>query len=181
MTSSLVILDRDGVINFDSPHFIKSPREWVPIEGSIEAIAMLKRRNFIVSIATNQSGISRGLLNENDLSMMHLKMHRLLSSYGASIDLIKYCPHLPEHNCSCRKPLPGMYKEISNHFGIALEGVPVVGDSLRDLQAAVSVNASPYLVLTGKGMQTLVHPGLPKQTRIFKDLAAVSDFLITNG
>jgi D-glycero-D-manno-heptose 1,7-bisphosphate phosphatase len=181
MKSRLIILDRDGVINVDSPYFIKSTAEWIPIKGSIEAISMLKKNNFVVSIATNQSGLSRGLFDESELSRMHKKMSNLLLPFAASIDLIKFCPHLPEHNCSCRKPLPGMYKEISNYFSIPLEGVPVVGDSLRDLQAAVSVNADPYLVLTGKGQQTVLHPDLPKETKIFDDLASVTDFLINHG
>lgn len=166
------------MINHDSPSFIKSAAEWIPIDGSLEAIARLQHNGYIVTIATNQSGLSRGLFDENELCNMHKKMANLLDFFGASIDLIKYCPHLPRHACSCRKPLPGMYLSISNHFSISLEGVPVVGDSLRDLQAAVAVNAMPYLVLTGKGLNTLCHPDLPKHTRIFDNLGSVVDSLI---
>ena len=181
MTKPLIILDRDGVINIDSPDFIKSPDEWIPISGSIEAISLLKKHNYLIAIATNQSGISRGLFDESVLLKIHEKMNRFFLSFGISIDYLTYCPHLPEHNCSCRKPLPGMYHAISRHFSTSLEGVPVVGDSLRDLQAAVSVNATPYLVLTGKGMETLHSPALPRQTKIFNDLAAVTNFLINYG
>ena len=156
MTKPLIILDRDGVINIDSPHFIKSPDEWIPISGSIEAIDF-EEHNYLIAIATNQSGISRGLFDESVLLKIHEKMNRLFLSFGISIDY-PYCPHLPEHNCSCRKPLPDMYRTISRHFSTSLEGVPVVGDSLRDLQAAVSVNATPYLVLTGKGMKHCTAP-----------------------
>ena len=181
MKKPLIILDRDGVINFDSPDFIKSVDEWIPIDGSIEAIATLKSKNYIVSIATNQSGLSRGLFSQHELAKMHNKLDDLLSAYGTSIDLIRYCPHLPGHKCACRKPLPGMYKSIATHFAISLEGVPVVGDSIRDLQAAISVNASPYLVLTGKGRKTMHHPDLPKQTKIFSDLSAVTNYLLNHG
>lgn len=181
MNRPLIILDRDGVINIDSPNFIKTSDEWRPIEGSIEAIAKLKNNNYLVAIATNQSGLSRRLFSKDELFKMHRKMKALLDPYGASIDIIKYCPHLPEDNCLCRKPSPGMYISISNHFSIPLAGVPVVGDSLRDLQAAVSVNALPYLVLTGKGKQTLNHPDLPNGTKIFQNLAAVANFLSNHG
>ena len=180
MNRSLIILDRDGVINFDSPNFIKSSAEWRPIDGSIEAIAKLKNNNYIVAIATNQSGLSRGFFSKAELLKMHRKMQSCLDQFGTSVDLIKYCPHLPDDKCLCRKPLPGMYISISNHFSIPLAGVPVVGDSLRDLQAAVSVNAVPYLVLTGKGKQTVGHPDLPKQTKIFQNLAEVANFLLSH-
>ncbi len=149
----LLILDRDGVINEDSDAFIKSAEEWVPIPGSIEAIAKLSRR-FEVYIATNQSGIGRGLFDKSQLEAMHDKLNRLVEAEGGHIEAIYYCPHLPEDNCQCRKPRPGLLTQIGAHAGSSLESVPVVGDSLRDLEAAIAVGARPVLVMTGKGSNT---------------------------
>lgn len=151
----LIILDRDGVINEDSDEFIKTPDEWIPIPGSIEAIAMLKRRGWSVAVATNQSGIYRGLLDNKTLESIHRKMHNTLSGYNVEIDLVVHCPHGPSENCDCRKPKPGLYYEIARHFGCSLVNVPVIGDSERDLLAALRVSARPILVKTGKGVKTL--------------------------
>ena len=131
----LVVLDRDGVINLDSVHFIKSTNEWIPISGSLEAIALLNQSGYRVAIATNQSGISRGLFDMVMLNAIHDKMHRALGQLGGRIDAMFYCPHSAEDNCACRKPKPGMMEEIGKRFGVDLTGVPIVGDSLRDLQA----------------------------------------------
>ncbi len=166
----LVILDRDGVINFDSAQFIKSPEEWIPIPGSLEAIAMLNQAGFRVALATNQSGIERGLFDMATLNAIHDKMHRALAQYGGRIDALFYCPHTADSHCNCRKPKPGMLEEISRRFSTDLDGVPSVGDSLRDLQAGLALGAQPILVRTGKGEKTLAEGGLPENTWICADL-----------
>lgn len=174
----LVILDRDGVINYDSAQFIKSPDEWIPIPGSLEAIAMLNQAGFRVAVATNQSGIGRGLFEMATLNAIHDKMHRALAQYGGRIDALFYCPHTADSNCSCRKPKPGMLQEISRRFGVDPAGVPSVGDSLRDLQASAAVGAQPILVLTGKGEKTLAAGDLPEGTWVCDDLAEAAQRII---
>jgi len=151
----VIILDRDGVINEDSDEFIKSPDEWKPIPGSLEAIAQLKNAGWLVVVATNQSGITRKLFDLDTLHAIHEKMHRMAQEYGGEIDAIFYCPHGPKDNCNCRKPLPGLYDQISRRLNTSLENVPSIGDSLRDIQAAQAVGAQPVLVRTGKGTKTL--------------------------
>jgi D-glycero-D-manno-heptose 1,7-bisphosphate phosphatase len=167
----LVILDRDGVINFDSAHFIKSPEEWKPIPGSLEAIARLHQTGFHVVIATNQSGIGRGLFDMAALNAINEKMIDALAQLGGRIDAIFFCPHAAEMDCACRKPKTGMFEEIGQRLNVALKGVPSVGDSLRDLQASAAVGAQPILVLTGKGEKTLAAGGLPDDTKVFANLA----------
>jgi D-glycero-D-manno-heptose 1,7-bisphosphate phosphatase len=167
----LVILDRDGVINFDSAQFIKSPAEWKPIPGSLEAIARLNQAGYRVVIASNQSGVGRGLLDMSTLNEINGKMHKALAVVGGRIDAVFYCPHANDADCECRKPKPGMLKEIARRFNIDLAGVACVGDSLRDLQAATAMGASPYLVLTGKGDKTAEAGGLPEGTVVVEDLA----------
>ncbi len=174
----LVILDRDGVINYDSAQFIKSPDEWQPIPGSLEAIAELNQAGFRVAVATNQSGISRGLFDMAMLNAIHDKMHRALAQAGGRIDALFYCPHSAEVNCDCRKPRPGMIEEIARRFGMDLDGVPSVGDSLRDLQASVPLGALPVLVRTGKGEATLAAGGLPEGTWVCADLAEAAKQII---
>lgn len=168
----LVILDRDGVINHDSAAYIKSPEEWKPIAGSLEAIALLSQAGYRVLVATNQSGVGRGLFEMATLNAIHDKMHRALSLAGGRIDGIFYCPHSYDAGCNCRKPKPGMLEEIAHRFGVSLEGVPLIGDSLRDLQAAAAVGAQPILVLTGKGKKTRKDGDLPEGTVVYDDLAA---------
>jgi D-glycero-D-manno-heptose 1,7-bisphosphate phosphatase len=168
----LVILDRDGVINHDSAAYIKSPEEWKPIPGSLEAIALLSQAGYRVLVATNQSGVGRGLFEMATLNAIHDKMHRALGLAGGRIDGIFYCPHSYDAGCNCRKPKPGMLEEIAHRFGVSLEGVPLIGDSLRDLQAAVAVGAQPILVLTGKGKKTRKDGDLPEGTVVYDDLAA---------
>jgi len=167
----LVILDRDGVINVDSDQFIKNPEEWKPIPGSLEAIARLSHSGFHVVVATNQSGVGRGLFDMAMLNAIHDKMYRALGQYGGRIDAVFYCPCAADHNCDCRKPKPGMFHEIAQRFGMELAGVPSVGDSLRDLQAAHAAGAQPILVRTGKGRKTEAAGNLPPGTQVFADLA----------
>lgn len=179
MTMKLIILDRDGVINFDSAQYIKSPAEWRPIPGSLEAIARLNQAGYRVVVATNQSGVGRGLFDTDTLMAMHDKMHKLLADVGGHVDAIFFCPHTADSQCDCRKPKPGMFERIGSRFNADLNGVPAVGDSLRDLQAAASVGASPYLVLTGKGEKTQGDGDLPAGTQVFADLSAVVDNLLS--
>lgn len=167
----LVILDRDGVINQDSDQFIKTPEEWKPIAGSLEAIAKLNHAGFRVVVASNQSGIGRGLFDMGALNAINDKMYRALGQVGGRIDALFYCPHAAESNCACRKPKPGMLLDIAQRFNVDLAGVPAVGDSLRDLQAAAAVDARPILVLTGKGTKTQQAGGLPENTLVHADLA----------
>ncbi len=175
----LVILDRDGVINHDSEAFIKNEAEWQPIPGSLDAIAALTRAGFTLAVASNQSGLARGLFDRQALDAMHAKMLGLVHDAGGRISRIVFCPHGPDDACDCRKPRPGLFEQLARHFGISLEGVPVVGDSLRDLQAAAAVNARPILVRSGKGRKT--EAALPEQfagVPVYDDLAAAARALI---
>ncbi|MDQ7914090.1 D-glycero-beta-D-manno-heptose 1,7-bisphosphate 7-phosphatase [Pseudomonas sp. 102515] len=174
----LIVLDRDGVINVDSDDYVRSAEQWQPLPGSLAAIARLNRAGWQVAVATNQSGLARGYFTEDDLAAMHEKLQRLLAEEGGRVDLILHCPHGPEAGCSCRKPLPGLFRAIAHHYGRTdLSGVPVVGDSLRDLEAGVALGCTPCLVRTGKGERTLAKP-LPSGTQVFADLAAVADHLL---
>ena len=169
----LIVLDRDGVINIDSEQFIKSPDEWKPIPGSLEAIARLNESGWRVVVASNQSGVGRGLFDMDTLNAINEKMTKALGHVGGRLDAIFFCPHAANSTCDCRKPKPGMFLQIAERFNVDMKEVPVVGDSLRDLQAGVAVGCLPYLVLTGKGGKTQADPELPEGTRIFPDLAAV--------
>jgi D-glycero-D-manno-heptose 1,7-bisphosphate phosphatase len=173
----LIILDRDGVINYDSAQFVKSPDEWRPIPGALEAIARLTQAGYRVIVATNQSGIGRGLFDMATLNAINNKMIKAATQAGGRIEAIFYCPDTAESSSPFRKPAPGMLIEIGQRFNTSLKGVPAVGDSLRDLQAAATVGATPILVLTGKGTATRQAGGLPEGTRIFSDLAAVAQEL----
>lgn len=176
---NLIILDRDGVINFDSDQFIKNPEEWKPISGSLEAIARLNQAGYRVVVATNQSGVGRGLFDMATLNAIHDKMHKSCALVGARIDAVFFCPHAAEANCLCRKPKSGLLEEIAARYNLSsLIDVPTVGDSLRDLQSAATMGAKPYLVLTGKGSKTQAAGGMPEGTRVFADLAAVAAELI---
>ena len=168
----LVILDRDGVINVDSDAFIKSPEEWKPIPGSLEAIAKLNHSGYRVVVCSNQSGIGRGLLDMAALNAINDKMYRALAQLSGRIDALFYCPHPAEANCACRKPKSGMFEDIAQRFNTDLGTVPSVGDSLRDLEASAAVGCQPILVLTGKGKKTQAAGGLPPNTRVYEDLAA---------
>lgn len=155
MNSSYVILDRDGVINQDSDDFIKSPEEWLPIPGSLEAIAMLNRHGFKTVVITNQSGIARGLFDLQVLEAIHRKMQQLVYAAGGNIEVIYFCPHGPDSDCTCRKPLPGLFRIFAEDKQVDLGNVFSVGDSLRDIQASLAVSAKPILVKTGKGLKTI--------------------------
>ena len=170
----LVILDRDGTINHDSDQYIKSPAEWKPIPGSLEAIARLTQGGWRIVVATNQSGIERGLFDMATLNAIHTEMHRVVNLAGGRIDAIFFCPHAADSNCECRKPKPGLLREIASRMDVELAGVPMIGDSLRDVEAAAAVGAKPYLVLTGKGRKTRDAGGLPQGTEVFADLATIA-------
>jgi D-glycero-D-manno-heptose 1,7-bisphosphate phosphatase len=174
----LVILDRDGVINYDSAQFIKSPDEWKPIPGSLEAIARLCQADYHVVVATNQSGIGRGLFDMSTLNAIHDKMHKAVAHAGGRIDAIFFCPHTAESDCGCRKPKSGMIEEIAQRYNMDMKEVPAIGDSLRDLESAAQLGARPILVLTGKGAKTQAKGGLPEGTEVFPDLAAAAATLV---
>ncbi|MDR5778495.1 D-glycero-beta-D-manno-heptose 1,7-bisphosphate 7-phosphatase [Caballeronia sp. LZ065] len=174
----LVVLDRDGVINVDSDAYIKSPDEWVAIPGSLEAIARLNQAGYRVAIASNQSGIGRGLFDMAALNAMHQKMNRAAASVGGRIDAVFFCPHTAEDQCDCRKPKPGMLQQIIDRFEIDADDTPLVGDSLRDLQAGETLGFRLHLVLTGKGEKTLKEGNLPEGTVVHKDLRAFALDLI---
>ncbi len=174
----LIILDRDGVINQDSDKYIKSPAEWQPIPGSIEAIARLHQGGYRIVVATNQSGIGRGLFDMATFNAMNDKMMELVFRQGGRIDALFFCPHTDLENCTCRKPRTGMYEEIAARYHMDLKGVPCVGDAIRDLKAAEAVGGQPMLVLTGKGEKTRAEGGLPRRTQVFADLAEVSRHIV---
>lgn len=175
----LVILDRDGVINQDSNAFIKHPDEWIALPGSLDAIARLSQAGWRVVVASNQSGIARGLFSMDTLNAIHAKMRRELAQAGGAIDAIFVCPHGPADGCDCRKPKAGLFTDIGRRYDFELKGVPAVGDSLRDLQAASAAGCSPWLVMTGNGPKTRASGELPAGTQIRPDLAAVVDALLT--
>lgn len=151
----LIILDRDGVINYDSVNYIRSPEEWIPIPGSLESMARLHIAGFRIAIATNQSGIGRGYYTLETLHAIHQKMQDLLAEKGGKIDVIFYCPHLPTDNCECRKPKPGLLKKIGAHFQCSLDNVPFIGDSLSDVQAAQAIGAAPVFLKHDTGFDCL--------------------------
>ena len=174
----LVILDRDGVINRDSDAFVKSVAEWVPLPGSIDAIARLSKAGFTVAVASNQSGIARGLFGLEALEAMHARLHELVRAAGGKVDRIEICPHGPDDGCDCRKPAPGLLLKLASHYGIGLAGVPVIGDAARDLEAASAVGARPILVRTGKGAATeKTLPDRLRHVEVCDDLAAAADRL----
>jgi D-glycero-D-manno-heptose 1,7-bisphosphate phosphatase len=168
----LIILDRDGVINHDSDNYIKSPQEWIPIQGSLEAISQLNKAAYHIAIASNQSGIGRGYYDLATLEAMHQKMQDLLTPLGGHIDHIEFCPHLPDDNCNCRKPKAGMLDKISKKFAIDPQDIVMVGDTMGDYQAAINAHMSFVLVKTGKGERTLTTGQLSRYIPIYANLAA---------
>jgi len=172
----LIILDRDGVINKDSDAYIKSEEEWLPIEGSLEAIARLNHAGYIVVVASNQSGLARGYFDIETLSAMHKKMDDMLEKVGGKVDAVFYCPHGPDDACACRKPKPGMLLEIGQRFNVPLNEAVFIGDSISDIKAASNASAKALLVRTGKGvkaekiLKTECH--LSDAVSVYDDLAA---------
>ena len=180
-TRQFLLLDRDGVINYDSDDYIKSPEEWVPIPGSLEVIAEFSKRGVEVIVVTNQSGIARGFYDKDTLDSMHAKMSSLLKAYGGKISSVYFCPHHPNDNCLCRKPLPGMLDKIEDDYGISLAGVPLVGDTHKDIKLAMNKSCLPILVRSGKGSQTEEkHPNLLSNTSIFDNLFEAGHYLLNN-
>ena len=178
----LVILDRDGTINEDSAEFVKSPSEWRPLPGALEAIARLNHAGWHVVVATNQSGLGRGLFDVASLNAMHAKMHTMLAAVGGRVDAVFYCPHAPDEGCRCRKPEPGLFEQIGERYGIDLRGMPAVGDALRDLVSAAAAGCEPHLVLTGKAAtlrDRALPEGYPADTVVHDDLAAFAQYLVT--
>lgn len=174
----LAILDRDGVINADSDAFVKSANEWTPLPGSLDAIARLHRAGWRVFVATNQSGLARGLFDVEALTAIHTKMHRMVAEAGGALAGVIYCPHASDDGCDCRKPAPGMYREIAERLGCSLADVPVIGDSARDLEAAAAVGARPILVLTGKGADTLAADPELARGEVYADLEEAVEALL---
>ncbi len=180
MTARYVILDRDGTLNIDADDFIKSPAEWQPLPGSLEAVALLNRHGFKVVVISNQSGIARGLFDLPTLHAMHDKMRRLAAGVGAEIEAIYFCPHGPGDDCVCRKPKPGLFETFAQEKGVDLQQVYAVGDSFRDIQASQAAGAMPILVKTGKGRQTLQnHPDLTLP--IFENLYDAANYIVSNS
>jgi len=174
-----VILDRDGVINRESTEFVKTPDEWLPLPGSIQAIASLSEAGYTVAIASNQSGLARGFFDRNALRAMHRKLRKLVSAAGGHIDRIVVCPHGPDDGCECRKPKPGLLYRLGRHYRTDLARTPIIGDSLRDLEAAAHAGARPILVRTGNGRKTeCALAGPLAGTEVFDDLAAAAAVLV---
>jgi len=177
----LIILDRDGVINHDSDDYIKSAEEWLPIPGSLEAIARLNHSGYRVVVVSNQSGLARGKLTIDDLNSIHRKMLTHLGQYGGMIDAIFFCPHGPDDGCECRKPKPGLFFDVARRLRVLLDDVITVGDKLSDMQAAKTAGSRPLLVRTGYG-QALVDSGkVPDYVQVYADLAAVVDDLLADS
>lgn len=180
-----LILDRDGVINYDSDHFIKSPEEWRPLPGSLEAIAALNNAGYRIVVISNQSGLARGLFNSDTLETIHQKFRTLLDNKGGRVERIYFCPHGPDDQCTCRKPLPGLFNQFAEDFNIELEGIYAVGDSIRDLEAAYSAGANSVLVRTGKGEKSAqslraLPEGSPLScVPVYNDLTSFVDHLLS--
>lgn len=182
MSTKLVILDRDGTINRDGDSsYVRSPEEWQPLPGALEAMARLTHAGWHVVVASNQSGLGRGLFDVSMLNAIHALMLRELAKLGGRVDAIFYCPHAPEDACTCRKPLPGLFEQIGERFSIDLRGVPAVGDSLNDALAAAAAGCAPHLVQTGKG-EAWRHEAIPltfpENTQVHADLSAFVDHLL---
>jgi D-glycero-D-manno-heptose 1,7-bisphosphate phosphatase len=177
----LIILDRDGVVNQDSADYIKHPDEWIALPGSLQAIARLHQAGYTVTIATNQSGLARGLFDINALTAIHQKFRKELAQLAGAIDTFFVCPHGPDEQCVCRKPLPGLFEDIARRYDIDLNGVAAIGDSLRDLQASAAAGCTPWLVQTGNGPKTLKQGGLPAGTRNAQDLAEAVDQILAEA
>ena len=175
-TQKFIILDRDGVINHDSADYIKTPEEWLPLDGSLEAIAALDRAGFKVAVITNQSGVGRGLLSEATLEQIHSKMLEAIGRAGGSIAGIYYCPHRPDEGCHCRKPATGMLMKLEKDLGFPLTGTPLIGDTAADMELAQRVGARPILVRTGYGAEASAE--LCASVEVYSDLASAAAILL---
>ncbi len=175
----LVILDRDGVINEDSENYVKTPEEWCPIPDSLEAIAKLHQADWRIIVVSNQSAVGRGLITLEALGRIHRKMDFALDELGARIDGLFFCPHTPGARCNCRKPKPGLLKDIERRLHVELTGVPFIGDTQKDVAAAKAVGARPMLVLTGKGKATAQARTFPRDVPVYENLAAAADALLS--
>lgn len=171
----LMLLDRDGVINRDTPNYVKTPEEWIPIKGSLEAIARLCKADWRIFVVSNQSVIGRGLATMDAVAKIHAKMQRLLTLHGGQIDALFFCPHHPDEQCGCRKPATGLFEDIKSRINSSLKRVPYVGDTMNDLKAAKAIGAQAILVRSGQGATTEANTKLPKSVLIFNDLAEVAD------
>lgn len=174
-----IILDRDGVINFESKDYIKTPDEWLPIPGSLEAISLLTKAGYTIAVATNQSGVGRGFYTEADLTLINQKMLKSVAALAGKADKVFYCPHHPEDGCSCRKPGTGLFEQIADYYQLDLKGIFAIGDSLRDIKATMKVGCEPILVLTGNGEQTLLNNReLVDEIPVFPDLLSAVQKLL---
>ena len=177
----LVVLDRDGTINEECAEFVETPEAWKPLPGALEAIARLNHAGWHVVVASNQSGLGRGLFDAALLNAVQAKMHRMLAAVGGRIDAVFFCPHAPDEGCQCRKPRPGLFEQIGERYGVDLSGMPAVGDMEEDLLAGLAAGCEPHLLLTGRGAayrgRTLPE-FFPPTTIVHEDLAAFADFLI---
>jgi len=186
MPYKLVIMDRDGTINADSDEFIKSPEEWQPLPGALEAIAKLNHAGWHVVVATNQPGLGRGSFDVGTLNAIHTKMNKALAAVGGRVEAVFYCPHAAEDHCDCAKPAPGLFFQIGERFGVDLDQVPVVGDRLRDVEAGAKAGCQPHLVLSGEagrelraaGAQRALPSGYPPDTQVHEDLMAFARHLL---
>lgn len=177
----LVIIDRDGTLNVFREGYIKSPDEWEPLPGALEAVALLNRAGWHVVLATNQPGLGRGVMDMAAFNAIHAVMHAQLAAAGARVDAVFFCPHSAEDNCPCRKPAPGLLLEIGQRYGVDLTTVHAVGDALRDVQAAAAAGCKPHLVCTGEGAQWQGRPldaAFPPHTRVHADLLAFAQTLL---
>ena len=179
----LIILGRDGILNEYRDDHVKAPAEWVPIPGALEAVSRLNHAGWHAVVATNQAGIGRGMIDMASVNLIHAHMNKLMQAQGARLDAVFFCPHTPEEQCDCRKPLPGMMLEIGERYGVDLDHVPVAADTLRDLQAAHAAGCEPHLVRTGRAAQLddAVVEQWCKQVpgvRVHADLSAMAEQLI---
>lgn len=185
-TVKLIVLDRDGSLGQISEDYVRSPEDWSPQPGALEAVARLNQGGWRVVVASNQSGLGRGLFDMATLNAVHARMHKLLAGAGARVDAVFVCPHAPEDGCACRKPEPGLLLQIGQRYAVPLADVPVAGDSLNDVRAAAAAGCQPHLLLCGQlsahaGAGGLPLPPLPEGTLVHKDLAAFADFILARG
>lgn len=183
VTSKLVVIDRDGVLSQDPEAYVRGPEDWQPLPGALEAVARLNQAGWRVVIATNQSGIGRGLFDMTSFNAFNVRMHKALAEVGARVDAVFFCPHAPEEACDCRKPAPGLFLEICRRFGALPEQVMAAGDSVRDAQAAAAAGCQPHLILSGKSSACRddgLPEGLPPATRVHRDLQAFADWVLAH-